>query len=264
MVIAMIYSTVTLAQDDGACVITLNRPDKRNAVSVQMMHEIAAAAIAAEADSGIVAVILSGGPSFFSAGADLNEALAVKTAAQALAYFPEWHRLNATLESLRKPVIAAIEGFCITGGLELAMACDLRIAAANASFAITSAKIGTVAGAGGTQRLPRLVGPAKALELLFFADPIDAAEALRIGLVNRVVPAGQTLSEAQRWAQTYQARGPISLAFAKQAVHRGLQMDLAAAIDLETWLVTTIYGTQDKQEGISAFLEKRTPRFRGV
>jgi enoyl-CoA hydratase/carnithine racemase len=161
-------------------------------------------------------------------------------------------------------VIAAPSNFCINGGLELAMACDLRIAAAGASFAITSAKIGTVAGAGGTQRLPRLVGPAKALELLFAAEPIDAAEALRIGLVNRVVPTGQALGEAMRLAQTYQARGPLSLAFAKQAVHRGMEMDLASGIELETLLVTAIYGTQDKQEGISAFLEKRTPIFRGA
>ncbi|MEJ0068748.1 MAG: enoyl-CoA hydratase/isomerase family protein [Pseudomonadota bacterium] len=264
MVTAMAYSTVQIAHDDAACIITLNRPDKRNAVSVQMMHEIATAATEAEADPGIVAVILTGGTAFFSAGADLNEALAVKTTPQALAYFPEWHRLNGTLEALRKPVIAAIEGFCITGGLELAMACDLRIAASNASFAITSAKIGTVAGAGGTQRLPRLVGPAKALELLFSADPIDAAEALRIGLVNRVVPTGQAVSEAKQLVQTYKARGPISLALAKQAVYRGMQMDLASAIDLETLLVTAIYGTQDKQEGISAFLEKRVPTFRGA
>src|SRR5277367_5796527 len=228
----MDYSTVRITRDDAACIITFNRPEKRNAVSVQMMHEIAAAATEAEGDPAIVAVVLTGGATFFSAGADLNEALAVKTAPQALAYFPEWHRLNATLEGLRKPVIAAIEGFCITGGLELAMACDLRIAAAGASFAITSAKIGTVAGAGGTQRLPRLVGPAKALELLFSANEIDAAEAHRIGLINRMVPAGQALAAAQQVTQIYKARGPLSLAFAKQAVYRGLQMDLAAAIEL--------------------------------
>jgi len=196
MVTAMAYATVQIATDDAARIITFDRPDKRNAVSVQMMREIAAAAREAEADPAIAAVILHGGAAYFSAGADLNEALAVKTAKQALAYFPEWHRLNAALEALKKPVIAAIEGFCLTGGLELAMACDLRIAGAGASFAITSAKIGTMAGAGGTQRLPRLVGPAKALELLFSANEIDAVEAHRIGLVNRVVPTGQALATA--------------------------------------------------------------------
>ena len=255
--------TVRIDHDAGACIITFDRPEKRNAVSVQMMHEIAAAARTAEADAAITAVILSGGDAFFSAGADLNEALAVKTTPQALAYFPEWHRLNATLEALRKPVIAAIEGFCFTGGLELAMACDLRIAGAGASFAITSAKIGTVAGAGGTQRLPRLVGMAKALELLFAADPIDTAEALRIGLINKIVPTGTALAEAKRLVETYRQRGPISLAFAKQAIYRGMQMDFASAIEFETMLVTAIYGTRDKQEGISAFLEKRRPTFTG-
>ena len=262
-VTAMAYATVQIATDDAARIITFDRPDKRNAVSVRMMHEIAAAARDAEADPAIVAVVLQGGPAYFSAGADLNEALAVATVPQARAYFPEWHRLTATLEGLKKPVIAAIEGFCFTGGLELALACDLRIAGAGASFAITSAKLGTVAGAGGTQRLPRLVGPAKALELLFSADPIDAAEAHRIGLINRVVPTGQALAAAKQVTQIYKARGPLSLAFAKQAVYRGLQMDLAAAIELETLLVTAIYGSRDKQEGIAAFLEKRAPAFRG-
>ena len=256
--------SVQIVHDEAACVVTLDRPAKRNAISVAMMHEIAAAARAAEADPDVAAVILTGGPDFFSAGADLTEALAIETPPQARAYFGEWHRLTGALEDLRKPVIAAIEGFCLTGGLELALACDLRIAGAGASFAITSAKIGTVAGAGGTQRLPRLIGAAKALELLFAADPIDAAEAARLGLVNRVVPAGAALAAAQQLAATYRARAPLGLAFAKQAVHRGLQMDRAAALAFETDLVTAIYATADKREGIAAFLEKRPPRFRGA
>jgi enoyl-CoA hydratase/carnithine racemase len=256
-------SSVQIDRDDAACVITLNRPDKRNAVSVEMMQAIAAAAQAAEREEEVAAVIITGGPAFFSAGADLNEALAVKRSPQALAYFGEWHRLTAALEGLAKPVIAAIEGFCITGGLELALACDLRIAGAGASFAITSARIGTVAGAGGTQRLPRIVGIAKALEILFAAEPIDAAEAHRIGLINQLVPTGGALARAKEVARLYKERGPLSLALAKQAVYRGMQMDLASAIQFETMLVTAIYGTDDKNEGISAFLEKRRPVFRG-
>ena len=256
-------STVEIARDDAACVITLNRPDKRNAVSVEMMRAIAGAVKAAEDDVRAAAVIITGGTKFFSAGADLNEALAVKSSPQAIAYFSEWHRLTATLEGLTKPVIAAIEGFCITGGLELALACDLRIAGAGASFAITSAKIGTVAGAGGTQRLPRLIGIPNALELLFSADAIDSDEAMRIGLINRLVPQGEALAHAKAQARVYQERGPLSLSLVKQAVYRGTQMDLASAIQFETMLVTAIYGTEDKNEGISAFLEKRRPTFRG-
>ena len=259
----MSYQTIISQTDAEALVITLNRPDKRNAISVLMMDEIVAALAAAESVAAIRAVIITGGATFFAAGADLNEALQVKSAAQGIDYFKHWHRLTAAIEQSSKPVIAAIEGFCITGGLELALACDIRIAAEGASFAITSSKIGTVAGAGGTQRLPRIVGIANALEILLSADPIDATEAHRIGLVNRLVPKGEALNAAMARAGTYSQRAPLSLALAKRAVHRGMQMDLASAIEFETYLVTTIYGTEDKQEGISAFLEKRTAAFKG-
>lgn len=259
----MTYETITTSQDGAAYVITLNRPDKRNAVSVLMMQEIMSALQGAEASEAVRAVIVTGGPAFFAAGADLNEALQVKTAAQGIGYFNRWHALNAALENHPKPVIAAIEGFCITGGLELALACDIRVAGEGSTFAITSARIGTVAGAGGTQRLPRIVGVANALEILFSAEPIDASEAHRIGLINRLTPKGGALDGAKAMAQVYAQRAPLSLALVKRAVHRGMQMDLASAIELETFLVTTIYGTEDKQEGISAFLEKRIARFKG-
>lgn len=259
----MNYQTILAERDGAASIITFNRADKRNAISMQMMDEITAALMAAEADSAARAVIITGGRSFFAAGADLNEALQISSAAQGIDYFKRWHRLTAAIEELAKPVIAAIEGFCITGGLELALACDVRIAAEGSSFAITSSKIGTVAGAGGTQRLPRIVGIAHALEILFAADPIDAREAYRIGLVNRLTPQGGALEAAKALVNTYAQRAPLSLALAKRAVRRGIQMDLASALEFETFLVTTIYGTQDRQEGISAFLEKRMPRFEG-
>lgn len=259
----MSYETIGVGQDGSSCVITLNRPDKRNAISVLMMDELMAALKAAEAEPSVRGVVITGGPAFFAAGADLNEALQVKTASQGTDYFKRWHRLNSTIEELAKPVIAAIEGFCITGGLELALACDLRVAAEGSSFAITSARIGTVAGAGGTQRLPRIVGVAHALDILFAADPIDATQAYRIGLINRLTPKGGALDGAKALVNIYAQRAPLSLALVKRAVHRGMQMDLASAIELETFIVTTIYGTEDKQEGISAFLEKRAARFKG-
>lgn len=257
------YETIRVEQDSAACVITLNRPDKRNAVSTKMMDEIIDASRAAESDPSVRAVILTGGPEYFAAGADLNEALKVKTAGQGIEYFNRWHRLNTTLEELGMPVIAAIEGFCVTGGLELALACDLRVAAEGSSFAITSSKIGTVAGAGGTQRLPRIVGMAHALDILFSANPIDAAEAYRIGLINRLTPKGGALAKAKELVKTYEQRAPMSLALVKRAVRRGMQMDQASGVEFETFLVTTIYGTEDKQEGISAFLEKRQASFKG-
>lgn len=259
----MTYQTILISQDGPARVLTLNRPDKRNAVSTLMMQEIIDELKTAEADETVRAVIITGGQSFFSAGADLNEALQVKSAAQGIEYFRQWHRLNTAVEELAKPVIAAIEGFCITGGLEFALACDLRIAGEGASFAVTSSRIGTVAGAGGTQRLPRIVGVAHALDILFSAEPIDAREAHRIGLINRLTEKGGALEGAKKLVSVYAQRAPLSLALAKRAVHRGMQMDLASGIDLETFLVTTIYGTEDKQEGISAFLEKRTAHFKG-
>jgi enoyl-CoA hydratase/carnithine racemase len=259
----MSYETIRVDNDGPAAVITLNRPEKRNAISTQLMDEVVAALGTADHEPGIRAVILTGGPAYFAAGADLNEALQVKTAEQGMSYFKRWHRLNQTIEELGKPVIAAIEGFCITGGLELALACDLRVAGEGSSFAITSSKIGTVAGAGGTQRLPRIVGVSNALDILFAANPIDAQEAHRIGLVNRLVKRGEALGAAKAMVKVYEERAPLSLALVKRAVHRGMQMDLASAIEFETFLVTTIYGTEDKQEGISAFLEKRTAQFKG-
>ena len=208
-------------------------------------------------------IVITGDSRFFSAGADLNEALEVKSVADGDAFFGRANRLCDLLKSLSKPVIAAIEGFCITGGLELALACDIRIGAQGSSYAITSARIGTVAGFGGTQRLPRVVGVGNACEMLFLAEPIDAEHAHRIGLINRLVEKGSALAVARELIAVFEKRGPISLAFAKRAVHTGMQMDLRSGIAFEYSLVTTIYGTEDKREGVSAFLEKRDAKFVG-
>jgi enoyl-CoA hydratase/carnithine racemase len=259
----MNYQTIGVDADGASLVLTFRRPERRNAISTVTMDEIIHAAQAAEADPVIRAVILTGGQEYFSAGADLNDALAIASPAEGVAYFKRWHRLCDALETLTKPVIAAIEGFCMTGGCELALACDIRVAGEGSSFAVTSSKIGTVAGAGGTQRLPRIVGIAKALEIMFAGEPIDVAEAHRIGLVNRRVPKGQALAEAKSMVKVYEQRAPLSLAWIKRSVHRGMQMDLASAIEFETFLVSTIYQTQDRKEGISAFLDKRPARFSG-
>ena len=255
--------TLLVDRDGPALVITFNRPDRRNALSLQLMDEVAAIVDEAGADDSVRAIIFSGGEKFFSAGADLNEALEVKTVSDGEAFFGRANRLNAKLEACPKPVLAAIEGFCMTGGLELAMACDIRIGAEGSSYAITSARIGTVAGFGGTQRLPRLVGPGRAMDMLFAADPVPAEDAYRIGLIDRMPAKGGALAEAKAMAEVYAARGPISLAYAKRAVRAGMQMDLGSAIDLEFALVTAIYTTDDKREGISAFLEKRPAKFTG-
>jgi len=259
----MSYETIELTVDHPVRVIRINRPERRNAISLQAMQEIIAAAKEAESDPETCALVITGGDAYFSAGADLNETQGLGSSGVGVEYFKNWHRLNDTLERLNKPVIAAIEGFCMTGGAELALACDIRIAAQGASFAITSSKIGTVAGAGGTQRLPRLVGPSKAIEIMLSGDPIDATEAHRIGLVNQLVDKGQALKTAKDLAAIYAKRAPLSLAWIKRAVYGGMQMDLASAIEFETYLASAIYTTHDRQEGISAFLEKRVPSFSG-
>lgn len=259
----MPFETIVTEQDGSSLVIRLNRPTRRNAFSVQMMQEIAEACRAAEREPSVRAVIVTGGTDYFSAGADLNEAMAIKSTSDGVTYMTNWEALNNVVEKLEKPVLAAIEGFCMTGGWEFVMACDIRVAAENATFALTSSKIGTVPGAGGTQRLARDVGVSRALDILFSGDPIDAREAHRIGAVNRVVPVGRALSEAKAMVKVYEKRAPLSLAYAKRAVRAGVQMDLASGVEFERFLVTAIYGTADRKEGIGAFLEKRDASFTG-
>lgn len=259
----MTHSTVTLALHHTTATLTFARPERRNAFSAGMIDEIVSVCTELGERNDVRALVVTGGPAMFSAGADLTEAIDVVTPEDGARFFGNLHRLCQAVELLNKPVIAAIEGPCFTGGCEFALACDVRIAGEGANFAITSSKIGTIAGAGGTQRLPRIVGLSNALAMLFDANPIDADEAMRIGLINRKVARGQALEAALALAAVYGERAPLSLALTKNAVRSGMDMSLDAGLALEIELVTKIYGTRDKQEGISAFLEKRKPVFTG-
>jgi len=259
----MAYETINTAKDGAAFIITFNRPKRRNAISTVVMDEMMDAAAVAEADPDIRGIIITGGTEYFSAGADLNDAQALSSPAETLAYLNRWHRLCRTFEEHPLAVIAAIEGFCMTGGCEFALACDMRVGAKGSSYAITSARIGTVAGAGGTQRLPRIVGPSKALEIMLAAEPIEAEEANRIGLINTLVEKGGALDAAKAMVKLYESRAPLSHAFIKRTVYKGMQMDLNSALDYESFIVSTIYETADRREGIGAFLEKRTAKFQG-
>ena len=248
---------------ESIALITLNRPQKHNALSFDLLQGLAVIVRALGEDSSVRVVVLRGNDKVFSTGMDLDDlanATAVVDTQRALAIGRD---ANDAIERCPKPVIAVIAGWCLTGGLELALACDIRIAADNAKFGITSARIGTVAGMGGTQRLPRLVGPARAKEILFAAEPIDATEALRIGLVNRTVPAGQELETAMEMARLYARRAPLSLAFTKKAVDVGMTMPLDAALTFEAGLTTQLFTTEDRAEGLRAFREKREAKFRG-
>ena len=255
------YETLAVGRADAAMIATLNRPDRRNAISLRMMEDLIAVAEACASDADVRTLIVTGGTLFFSAGADLKEISEGRVSPEQS--FKTWRRVTDALEGLGKPVIAAIEGHCLTGGLELALACDIRVAAEGAAFAITSARLGTLPAFGATQRLPRTVGASRALEILFSAETIDTDEAWRIGLVNRRTARGGALAEAKRLAAVYAERAPLSLGGFKRAVYRGLKMELAAALDLELSLGAELLGSADRKEGIAAFLEKRKPQFKG-
>jgi enoyl-CoA hydratase/carnithine racemase len=247
----------------AARIIRINRPEKRNALTFEMMKGIAEAVESADEDPAVRSTVITGGDTMFSSGGDLREALDLRAPAEVRRALDSWQGMNGAIERAAKPVIAAIEGSCLTGGCELALACDVRIAGEGATFGITSSKIGTVPGAGGTQRLPRAVGMANALYLMLSADPVGASEAWRIGLVNVVVPAGQALSKALALAETFEQRAPMSLALIKRAVRDGLEANLSTGLELEHALVALAYSTDDRREGVAAFLEKRTPAFKG-
>lgn len=246
-----------------AIVLTLNRPAARNALSSQLLARLRAALLEAEQDPEIRGIVLTGNEKFFSAGADLKEAMENHTPLEIGRWLDHFTDLNRTIERLSKPVIAAINGYCMTGALEVALACDIRLAGSGAQFAITSARIGTVAGAGGTQRLPRLVGIQRAKDILMGAEVFGANAAKEYGIVLDVFAPGEVVDKALERVSVYAERAPLSVWFAKKAVHVGTQMDLEDAIELEQSMVAHLYSTEDRIEGISAFLEKRSATFKG-
>jgi enoyl-CoA hydratase/carnithine racemase len=261
--VEMSFATVTVDCSEGAFVIGLNRPESRNAINVAMMEDLVAAVHQAGEMRAAAAVIIAGGERFFSAGRDLKEVAANTDRASMEGAKAAWRAVTDSFEKCPKPVIAAIEGHCLTGGLELALACDMRVAGQGASFGVISARLGTLPAFGATQRLPRLVGASKALELMLLAEPIEVDEAHRIGLVNRKTETGGALAECRRMAQLLLERAPLSLAAIKRAVYGGLSMPLPDALDWELALGATLAATRDRREGIAAFAEKRKPDFIG-
>ena len=260
----MAYTTLLVERkDDGIAVITVNRPDKLNALNRVVIGELEAAITELDADASVRGLIVTGaGEKAFVAGADISE-LAKATPIEARAVGRRGQRVFDRLERFRGPVIAAVNGFALGGGCELALACHVRIASENARLGTPEVKLGLMCGYAGTQRLPRLVGRGRALEILLSGDMVAADEALRIGLVNRVVPKDALMSEAVALLTKMLANAPLSLQYTIDSVNAGLDMSFEDAQDHEATLFAVLCATADKTEGTSAFLEKRPPKFQG-
>lgn len=258
----MALETITLNVADRVATLTVNRPDKLNALNKRVVAELGEAIDSLRADRDVGGVIVTGAGRAFVAGADISELEEVAgQSAEALAKVGQ--SVFDRFESSPKPIIAAVNGFALGGGCELAMACHVRIASENAKFGQPEVKLGLIPGYGGTQRLPRLVGRGRALQLLLTGEIVDAHEAMRIGLVNRVVPANELVSTATTMMRAMLANAPLALGACIDAVNQGIDATLDTALALEASAFGRLASTEDKREGTRAFLEKRAATFTG-
>jgi len=254
---------ILLRKAQGTATIIMSNPGKLNALTHDIMREFSHAVKEVSKDESVRVVILTGeGDRSFVAGADIGK-MEKMTTDQILNELPEMQDIVAQLEGIPQPTIARVNGIALGGGTELALACDIRIASENAVFGLPEVKLGIMPGYGGTQRLPRIIGTAKAKELLFTGDQVSAEEALRLGLVNQVVPYEQLDAAVDRFSGKLLTLPPLSLRFLKEAVNFGMQMDLGSAIRMESRLFANCFGSDDRVEGIRAFLEKRKAHFKG-
>lgn len=257
------YQTLIYEATDGMGVITLNRPQALNAINRSMIEELAKVVDQAEKDSLVRVLIVTGaGEKAFAAGADVAE-LQYLTPTQAQQVSEAFQAVFNKIEGLKKPVIAAVNGLALGAACELVLACDIIFASDRARLGQPEINLGFIPGAGGTQRLPRLIGKTRAKELIFTGEMINAQEAHRIGLVNRVIPAVELMTEVRRFAQKVVSKGALALEFAKRAIEEGFDLNLRAALALESKAFASCFGTEDGKEGIAAFLEKRQPQFKG-
>jgi enoyl-CoA hydratase len=259
----MTFDNLLYERDGAVAILTLNRPKVLNALNAATLRDLDAAFDALEADDEVRAIVLTGtGEKSFVAGADINE-LAVMSATGAREHALRGQHVFDVIEHLGKPVIAAINGFALGGGCELVMACTIRLAAETARLGQPEINLGLVPGYAGSQRLARLVGKGRALELLLTGDQISAQEAHRIGLVNRVVPAADLMTEARALAAALAAKAPVAVHYVLEAVNHGLEMPFAEAESFEATLFGLVSTTDDMREGTKAFLEKRKAVFKG-
>lgn len=256
----MAYETIVVESEDYVCLIRLNRPEALNALNAKLMTELAAAVKAADADVNTRCIVITGSEKAFAAGADVRE-MAEKVFTEV--FFDNLFAAEVeTIAKARKPIIAAVAGYCLGGGCELAMICDFIVAADTAKFGQPEINLGIMAGMGGTQRLTRLVGKSKSMDMHLTGRFMDAAEAERTGLVSRVFPAKDLLPEAMKIAQRIVEKSMISTFAVKESVNRSEEGSLAEGLLFERRLFHAMFATEDQKEGMAAFLEKRQPQFR--
>jgi enoyl-CoA hydratase/carnithine racemase len=259
----MSYQNIKFETRNKIAYVTINRPDKLNALNMATMEELRTAFTAIKEDADVRVAILTGeGPKAFVAGADISE-LSKHNPISAKEYTHKGQAVLHLIENLGKPTIACINGFALGGGCELAMACTMRIASDNAKLGQPEVKLGIMAGYGGTQRLPRLVGKGLAMQQLLTGEPISASEAHRIGLVNEVVPQADLMKRAEEIAAKIIANAPLAIQYTMEAVNHGMEMTLEEGLYLEATLFGVCCSTEDKNEGTKAFLEKRAANFAG-
>jgi enoyl-CoA hydratase/carnithine racemase len=259
----MNYENILVEKKNSIAYVTVNRPKVLNALNMATMDELRAAFHEIKNDAGVRVVILTGsGEKAFIAGADINE-LAAHTAVSGKEYTHRGQSVLNLIENLGKPVIACLNGFTLGGGCEIAMACTMRLASDNAKIGQPEVKLGIIPGYGGTQRLPRLVGKGRAMQLVLTGEMITAQEAYRIGLVNEVTSAAELIPRAEAIAQKIIANAPLAVQYSLEAINKGLEMTLPEALYLEAVLFSVACSSEDKKEGTTAFLEKRPAQFKG-
>ena len=257
------FENLIYQREDAVAVLQLNRLAKKNSLNGALRKELEHALGEIKEDKGVKAVVLTGGDAVFCAGADIAEIVETNSAECAYQHAREFQLLFDRVEGLPQPVTAAVAGYALGGGCELALACDFRIASEGTRFGLPEIKIGAFPGGGGTQRLPRLIGAAKAKEMILTGDSITAEEALAVGLVLRVVPKQKLLEEAKTFAAKLAALPRLALEASKMLINRGLEIDLASGLEMEARCFGALALTHDLSEGTRAFLEKRKPNFTG-
>ncbi|WP_442945437.1 short-chain-enoyl-CoA hydratase [Oceanirhabdus sp. W0125-5] len=257
----MMYENIKLSIENGIATITMDRPQALNALNSQTLKELNSIIDEVECNDDIRVLIITGSGKSFVAGADISEMKDLNSV-QGRKFGLLGNKIFRRLELLEKPVIAAVNGFALGGGCELAMACDIRIASSKAKFGQPEVSLGITPGFGGTQRLARLVGIGKAKELIFTGDMVRADEALRIGLVNNVVEPDELMNVAKEMAEKIKNNAPIAVAYSKVAINRGVEVDIETGLMYEGEVFGSCFSTEDQKEGMSAFLEKREKSFK--